>query len=93
MIIYLCMNMNAIHQCIQKISPGNHFCTYGTGRTGRTDKGDAICPPPPITNGGGHKKNRNCMAGIGIHIYADAFLIPYTGVCKQLFRLVFLSPF
>ena len=34
----------------------------GTGRTyvrpyGHTDKGDAICPPPPIINGGGIKNN------------------------------------
>ena len=43
--------MNPMNQCIQKISPGNPFsyvrdvrtyvCTYV-----RTDKGDAICPPP-----------------------------------------------
>ena len=26
----------------------------------RTDKGDAICPPPPITNGGGIKKHTVC---------------------------------
>ena len=94
--------MNPIHQCIQKISPGNHFSFEIKGhnsdnnqwnlyvieldlyfmlvylcmkyesntpmyskdiarkpffvRTGRTyvrtDKGDAICPPP-IINGGG----------------------------------------
>ena len=47
--------MNPIDQCIQKISSGNRFSyvrdrTYGTYV--RTDKGDAICPPP-ITNGGG----------------------------------------
>ena len=57
--------MNPIHQCFQKISPGNHFsyvrdvrmnvrtyvCMYVC-----TDKGDALCPPPPpIINGGGIK--------------------------------------
>ena len=53
--------MNLIHQCFQNISPGNHFSyvrdrTYGTYvcTYGRTDKGDAICPPP-IINGGGIK--------------------------------------
>ena len=46
--------MNPIHRCIQKISPGNHFSYVRDVRTyGRTDKGDAICPPPPIINGGG----------------------------------------
>ena len=53
--------MNTIHRCFQKISPGNHFSTYWSGRTGhtyvrtygRTDKGDAICPP--IINGWGIK--------------------------------------
>ena len=48
--------MNQIHQCFQNISPGNHF-SYVRDRTYvRTDKGDAICPPPPIINGGGIKK-------------------------------------
>ena len=50
--------MNPIHQCIQKISPGNHFSYVRDVRMyvrtyGRTDKGDAICPP--IINGGGIK--------------------------------------
>ena len=47
--------MISIHQCIQKISHGNHFSYVQDGtyvRTYvRTDKGDAISPPP-ITNGG-----------------------------------------
>ena len=46
--------MDPMHQCIQKISPGNLFRTYVYNCTYvRTDKGDAICPP--ITNGGGIK--------------------------------------
>ena len=61
--------MNPIHQCFQKISPGNHFSyvrdrTYGT--YGRTDKGDAICPP--IINGGGIKTNRPCASQICIGV-------------------------
>ena len=52
--------MNPIHQCFQKISPGNHFSYVRDVHTyvrtyGCTDKGDAICPPPPIINGGGIK--------------------------------------
>ena len=52
--------MNPIHQCLQKISPGNHF-SYVRDRMYvrmyvRTDKGDAICPPP-IMNGGCIKNN------------------------------------
>ena len=43
--------MNPIHRCLQKILPGNHF-SYVRMYV-RTDKGDAICPPPPIINGGG----------------------------------------
>ena len=49
--------MNPIHQCIQKISSGNHFRTYGTYV--HTDKGDAICPPPPHYKWRGHKNNRD----------------------------------
>ena len=50
--------MNPKHQCFQKISPENHFSyvrdrTYGTYV--RTDKGDAICPPPPHYKWRGHK--------------------------------------
>ena len=70
--------MNPIDQCFQKISPGNHFSyvrdrTYGTYvRTyGCTDKADAICPPPPILNGGGiinHvaqcKTSKNCVGQV-----------------------------
>ena len=37
--------MNPIHQCFQNISPGNHFSYV---RDVRTDKGDVICPPPPL---------------------------------------------
>ena len=49
--------MNPIPQCFQKILPGNHFRTYGTYvcTYGRTDKGDAICPPPHY-KWRGHKK-------------------------------------
>ena len=49
--------MNPIHECFQKISPGNHFSYVRDVRMYtyvRTDKGDAICPPP-IINGGGIK--------------------------------------
>ena len=58
--------MNPIHQCIQKISPGNHFSYVRDVRMYvrlyvRTDKGDAICPPPPIINGGGIIKHEHSI--------------------------------
>ena len=59
--------MNPIHRCIQKISPGNHFSYIRDGTYvrmyRRTDKGDAICPPP-IINGGGIKKGQQTQTPI-----------------------------
>ena len=68
--------MNPIHQCFQKISPGNHFSyvrdrTYGTYV--RTDKGDAICPPPPIINGGGIKTFKTKVANTKCRLFATIF--------------------
>ena len=48
----------------KRYRPETIFRTYGTGRTyGRTNKGDAICPPPPIINGGGIKNTqKQCIS-------------------------------
>ena len=69
--------MNPIHRCFQKILPGNHISyvrdrTYGT--YGRTDKGDAICPPP-IINGGGIKIKFACSVQTGASLPSFMFKI------------------
>ena len=63
MIMYLCMKYESNTQMFSKdiarkpffVRTGQdvrtYVCTYG-----RTDKGDAICPTPPIINGGGITK-------------------------------------
>ena len=72
--------MNPIHQCFQKISPGNHFSyvrdrTYGTYvcTFGRTDKGDAICPS--IINGGGIKTDASPFKNKKSHKIAFSYVI------------------
>ena len=45
--------MNPIHQCIQKISPGNHFSYVQDVRTYVRTRVILYAPPPPITNGRG----------------------------------------
>ena len=62
MIIYLCMKYDSNTPMFSKDITRKPFSYVRDVRTYvrmyecmyvRTDKGDAICPPPPITNGGG----------------------------------------
>ena len=57
MIIYLSMKYESNTLMYSKDTARKPFFV----RTGNTYKGDAICPPPPIINGGGHK---NCVISI-----------------------------
>ena len=60
MIIYLCMKYESNTLIFSKdILPGNHFSYVRDVRTYvRTDKGDAICPPPHY-KWQGHKKRKS----------------------------------
>ena len=62
--------MNPMHQCIQKILPGNPFSYV---RDIITDKGDAICPPPPITNGEGIKNKTKVFMTAGSLMKVESF--------------------
>ena len=63
MIIYLCMKYESNTPLYSIYRPETNFRTYGTGRT---DKGDAICPPP-ITNGGGIMSHKCVIRGKSKH--------------------------
>ena len=62
MIMYLCMKYESNTPMFSKdIARKPFFVRKGQDVRDvrmyvRTDKGDAICPPTPIINGGGHKK-------------------------------------
>ena len=45
--------MNPIHQCFQKILPGNHFSYVWDVRTDVRTRVMLYAPPPQIINGGG----------------------------------------
>ena len=78
MIIYLCMKHESNAPMYSKDIARKPFFE----RTGRTDKGDAICPAPPITNGGGITKpfivSTNLLM---ISLFHKTFCVRYT-ICQ-----------